>query len=267
MLPVRLRPDLRFHTQVFDFLGMSPRRSTEAMRVLEERQQRLGLRFPAAFLEWYSTEGALDLLAETFDAGVLDSSAWSDDVLATRVLHLPGCDSQAGSHFLRLESDHEPDDPIVLARTVDSSDAVAGPKLTDFIFGVIWDGRVPAATATVARAAPSDLELASLARDFVARPVTRWPDELTRRFQDGACRLTIRQSEDRASWELGADSSESLLGLARGLVRRGLCTGEAFRSQATLKTACTSCQSVISAFDERCPWCGAALQPPLPQDR
>lgn len=59
---------LRYHAHVFRLMGRTPRVSEAAVRLIERREEETGLRFPPSVREWYSLEGAVELLADNCEA-------------------------------------------------------------------------------------------------------------------------------------------------------------------------------------------------------
>ena len=54
---------LRFHQATFDLLGREPTVDSAAVALLDERERVLGIRLPTVVREWYSLEGAVEILA------------------------------------------------------------------------------------------------------------------------------------------------------------------------------------------------------------
>jgi hypothetical protein len=84
-----------YHSSVFRVLGRTPRVSEEALRLIERREEENGLRFPASVREWYSLEGAMELLA--------DNCEESDPVPLDQL----GSPEEAELGWLRVMSDRD----------------------------------------------------------------------------------------------------------------------------------------------------------------
>lgn len=55
---------LRYHQAAYVLLGQSPTVSQDAIILLEQQEKALGRELPASVREWYSLDGAVDILAE-----------------------------------------------------------------------------------------------------------------------------------------------------------------------------------------------------------
>jgi len=86
---------LKYHAAAFRVLGRTPRVSEEALQLIERREAETGLRFPASVREWYSLEGAAELLA--------DNCEESDPVPLDQL----GSQEEAELGWLRVMSDRD----------------------------------------------------------------------------------------------------------------------------------------------------------------
>lgn len=101
---------LRFHAHVFRLMGRAPRVSEAAARLIERREAETGLRFPASVREWYSLEGAVELLADNCEESdpVPLGQLGSPEEARLGWLHVMSDRDGVASWYVRLDGSDDP---------------------------------------------------------------------------------------------------------------------------------------------------------------
>jgi hypothetical protein len=101
---------LKYHAAAFRVLGRTPRVSEEALRLIERREAETGLRFPASVREWYSLEGAVELLADNCEESdpVPLGQLGSPEEARLGWLHVMSDRDGVASWYVRLDGSDDP---------------------------------------------------------------------------------------------------------------------------------------------------------------
>jgi hypothetical protein len=99
-----------YHSAVFRVLGRTPRVSQEALRLIERREEETGLRFPASVREWYSLEGAVELLTDNCEESdpVPLEQLGSAEEARLGWLHVMSDREAVASWYVRLDGSDDP---------------------------------------------------------------------------------------------------------------------------------------------------------------
>jgi hypothetical protein len=229
---------LRYHQAVFDLLGIPPVLSPSAIRLLEQRERACGTTFPPSIREWYSLEGAVDLLAR-----------YSNDDHPTPLAEL-GDPAEVAQGYLGFEVENQAvvgwyvrldgsDDPPVL----DNNDQwdedlsrvdwrLVSPAFSHFVFdqmahyfvGGWWNNTRLAALDRP----PAPEDLAHLGRIYRTGPITDDGDgtRIHRFFNKfGLIYIVTFRDEAmgglRAEWSIEGHSQDALHELARSVWHLG----------------------------------------------
>src|SRR5919197_4760568 len=182
-------PMLRFHQSACDLLGLAPTVDLDERAALTERERQLGVRLPAALVEWYSLRGAMDVLAGATGARPLGTTelgeppdGWGGGVahLVEQGLLVIRVEHQGACHWaVRLDDGA---DPRVLVEVGSQGNGVIwrlhAASFSDYVFTLAWD-RLAFVLPYCLAAQDQPLErrdLAMLEREFTQRQRTwAWP--------------------------------------------------------------------------------------------
>lgn len=208
-----------FHNTTYAMIGGKPRVSSEALALLDSLEKKCGGHLPASFKEWYSLDGAWEILAKrTSDHPIalsdLGKDRWyvegSRDFISEG--HLVFMTENQGVCHWALELNGEDDPPVVVE--VDSLPTVKWQPFADtfsaFVEVVVSDwnyGHVLSAQDVPL----TDSDLDFLRQQFNEGPMTHnWPAKTSSRFRkDDQC-LIIWAGEEQADWFLQSNSPEHL---------------------------------------------------------
>ena len=204
-----------FHSSTFRLLGVEPSTSDAAVRDIEDAGRRVGLRLPESLREWYSNEGAIEILArysnQDWPISPRDFAVteWQGDKL------LPFKNENQGVCVWAVVLDGSDDPPVYV--DVDSHGTQwneQAPTFSAYIYSCVWDyTQVIDQPASVrAQNGPLSSEAGSMLRDLFAEqpPTFGWPGSSQRRFQGKNCAILIWSGEDQADWFIGARDAPSM---------------------------------------------------------
>jgi hypothetical protein len=222
---------LRFHQSACDLLGLAPTVDLDERAAIAERERWLGVRLPAAVVEWYSLRGAMDVLAGATGDRALGaaelgepSDGWGGGLtpLVRQGLLVIRVEHQGACHWaVRLD---DGTDPRVLVEVGSQSNGVIwrlhAASFSDYVFTLAWD-RLAFVLPYCLAAQDLPLErrdLALLEQEFAQRQRTwAWPGHTNYRFERGDQRVVIWEGDGQADWSLLAGSAEGLEALGRTL--------------------------------------------------
>ena len=214
-----------FHEQTLRLLPLRPTLSERNAQILIEREQALGIRFPASIREWYSLDRSVEMLHEYSNQDrpvpLEELGAPVDrwygtgprDFLAQSLL-LIMTENQGVSHWaVRLDGSEDP--PVVVE--VDSAPNEVWQPLarnfSEFIYCQVWDFMRSQTSCGAQEVGLSVTELHYLQSTFAPGPVTHgWPGSSNYRFTTPTGRILIWHSpqEHGADWQLFADDADQL---------------------------------------------------------
>lgn len=220
---------LRFHQAAVELLPEAPQFSPENANLLDAREKKLGIAFPAAVREWYSLEGPDDLLREHSNAdfptalGDLGEpipdwyGSGTRDFVAQKLLHVLNENQGSANWAVRLDGG---DDPEVVVEVETAPDEVWLPhveKFSAFIFTRIWDWRLYPFQLQARDGKLESRDLGFLRKNLQEGPRTyHWPGRTNHRFTGPGGRVLVWDDEEgQADWHLLAESEGGLEALAR----------------------------------------------------
>jgi hypothetical protein len=215
---------LKYHRDAVSLLPHIPRFSKNSAELLYQREQQLGIEFPAAVREWYSLEGAVQLL-ERFSN---DDSAfaieelgepfddWYDggpkDFLSDKLLLFMRENQGVCNWAIRLDCGSDP--PVVVE--VDTAPAAKWLPCTDrfstFVWCQIWDHSQLAVGVSAQEIHLLKRDLSFLKSNFDELPTTYgWPGNVNYRFKSEKGAIIIWDGRDRGvDWFVSARSASDL---------------------------------------------------------
>lgn len=211
----------RFHEETPNALHVSYAPDTTALKALDARASKLGVQFPASFVEWYGMRGGIALLRqhsncdEPVDIAKLDVSS---DSVGGRIVKF--MDENQGVCGWGIPLDAGDDPPVLVAVAPEFEWRPHADTFSTFIACQVWDYEEAAERvllgAQASPLAPLDLDL--LRRTFHEKPATHgWPGKHTFGFERDDARVRIWDEGGQADWWISARSEASVAFLAREL--------------------------------------------------
>ena len=219
---------MHFHARTLELLEAAPVISESAVADLESVETRIGRKLPASVREWYSLDGACELLRR-----------YSNDDRPLEVLEfgVPRTDTLGGGpHDLlarglvvfRYENQsvcvwafgmHDGDDPpaFVDVDTQFKTWTQCAPTFSEHLYAWMWDHAKVLTKDLLVQAQNkplSDAALSFLRNNFdVGAETYGWPGHTQYRFSKNDQRILIWASDDQADWWITADREDSVSGL------------------------------------------------------
>ena len=249
---------LLFHHATAALLGRPLLLSEEALRSVENREQALGIRFPASVREWYSLSEGVDILESysNMDHPValenlgVPVEHWHNteplDLVADGLMVFLDENQYVTQWAIRL---NDTDDPEVVVRAID---AIAdrgwrhcADHFSTFIYAQVWDweteffGDPCVLQAQDQALGPADL--AFLKQRFKEGPQTfGWPGDTNYRFFSEDGKILIWDTKKRqADWMIWAPSPVALVRLAKSVWHCGSLSTELYALEECGETLLT----------------------------
>src|SRR5262245_36142444 len=214
---------LRYHRRAVGLPPKAQRFSESAHELLQQREEQLGVRFPASVREWYCLDGAVGLLERySNDDWLVDVERLGEpfdnwhgrgprDFLSENLLLFMHENQGVCNWAIKL--DGTPDPPVV----VEVDTAAAGKWLpcadhfSTFVWCQIWDHSQLAVGEQAQEAELSKHDLALLKASFPQLATTfGWPGNVNYRFATEAASILIWDGEGGADWFLTASTASDL---------------------------------------------------------
>lgn len=215
---------LKYHREAVELLDHVPAFSKSAADLLQEREEQLGISFPASVREWYSLEGAVQILERYSKAdlpfGIKELGEPFDDwygggakdFLSEKMLLFMHENQGVCNWAIRLDNDADP--PVVVE--VDTAPNAKWLPCADcfstFIWCQIWDHSQLAVGVSAQEAEFSDSDLRFLQSNYHQLPTTYgWPGSVNYRFKSEGAAILIWDGKDRGvDWFLSSPSPSKL---------------------------------------------------------
>lgn len=230
---------LRFHQATADLSRQPLILSPAAQHALSEREAACGFALPASVREWYSLEGAVDILAHhsNDDHAIplerLGASApLSHDPGPSATKRLAVMTENQGVCSWAVSLDGSDDPPVLVGMDDGTAEGDESPvvwrsfaaRFSTFVYTLVWDwptGNICSVWGIDDPLAPD--VLAYLRATFAEGPNTRhWPADVTYRFGTPDARIIIWDKRARqADWTLIGSSPDALATLLRRVWRCG----------------------------------------------
>ena len=237
---------IRFHDETLKLLNIAPAVSPNAVSELDAVEARIGRKLPASVREWYSLDGAREILRqysnndwplEIAEFGLVrhDTNGGGPHDLLARDLIVFRYENQAVCVWA-FKLDGSDDPPVSV--DVDSQFKTwtqCAPTFSEHLYAAIWDHAMVLSGDLLIQAQHrpvSATAISFLKENFDTGPETYgWPGHTQYRFSKADQRLLIWASDDQADWWLSADREKSLKELGNK-VRHCDQVGESFWSNS-----------------------------------
>jgi hypothetical protein len=212
---------LRYHAQALRLIGAVPKVAPQAAGLIVAIEGRLGRPLPASLCEWYSLEGACELLMQysNGDPPVAITDLGRDTLIAGDSLIFRHENQGVCAWAVRLNGSDDP--PVVVDYCTGFTECrPCANTFSDYVYSCVWDWGLVLNHATIQAQNPpiSDEALSFLRRDFTAELETNgWPGEIQYRFSSPDQRILVWAAKDQADWWLAGDSDDALCRLVRSL--------------------------------------------------
>lgn len=238
---------LAYHQPTLDLLDRARSFSPEVREALDRREAAAGAPLPASVREWYSLEGAVDVLrshSNSDDPVPIDQLGTREydlhetgphDYLADGLMIVIFEDQAVCTWAVRLDGTDDP--PVVIE--VDSRGVIHWQRyadtFSDFVCTWVWDYPAEPCLIDAVNPAVDAEDLAFLRANFTEHSRTHaWPGAVNYRFSAGPRRIFIRDGGrgPGSSWMLAAPDAPSLRALAEMAQGRGALSGRVFAPTA-----------------------------------
>jgi hypothetical protein len=231
---------LKYHRDAAKLLPHMPRFSESAAELVEQREARLGIRFPESVREWYSLEGAVQLLERYSN----DDSAFAvdelgepfddwygggqKDFLSNKLLLFMHENQGVCNWAIKLNGDPDPAVVVEVDTAPDAKWLHCTDRFSTFVWCQIWDHSQLAVGVSAQEIELSEHDLCFLRSNFQELHTTYgWPGSVNYRFKSENAAILIWDGEDRGvDWFVSASTAT---GLKKLLDKLWLC-GDLARS-------------------------------------
>jgi hypothetical protein len=224
------RVPIQFHEDALHELHLSYVPDAAALSALVTRSSELGVRFPAAFVEWYGMRDGITLLRqhsnsdEPVEIAKLGAPTWPfkdgnvPESEHGRMLQFMVENQGVCTWGIALDAGDDP--PVLVAVDPNFEWRAHAASFSTFIACQIWDyEKVHSGVLLAAQAgelAQVDLEL--LRPSFREKTTTHgWPTKNIFRFERADGRVIVWDGDGQADWWISAHSEENIAALAREL--------------------------------------------------
>jgi hypothetical protein len=215
---------LKYHRDAAKLLPRMPRFSKSSEELVEQREQQLGIRFPESVREWYSLEGAVQLLeqysnddlafpieelAEPFDDWY---GGGPKDFLSERLLLFMHENQGVCNWAIRLDSGPDPAVVVEVDTAPDAKWLACTDHFSTFVWCQIWDHSQHAVGVSAQEIKLSEPDLSFLRSNFQELHTTYgWPGSVNYRFKSEYSAILIWDGKDRGvDWFVSAPSASEL---------------------------------------------------------
>lgn len=210
---------LQHHAKALQLAGVQPRPAAQAAKSIAAIEHRIRRPLPASLREWYSLEGACDLLLRhsNSDPPVALADLGCSDLIARNLLPFRHENQGVCTWAVDLNGSDDPPVLVDYDKNFESPRPCAN-RFSEHVYASVWDWHCVLTNATIqAQIDPlSDEALDFLGRTFQAELVTEgWPGDTQYRFFSADQRVLIWESKDWADWWLSADNDAALLRLVQ----------------------------------------------------
>jgi hypothetical protein len=212
---------LQYHAKALKLIGAAASMAPDAMSALSAVEARIGQRLPASLREWYSLEGACDILRRysNGDPPVAVADLGRNGLMAGDLLVFRHENQGVCSWAAWLNGR---DDPPVFVDYDAGSRAyrACANTFSEYVYACLWDWGLVLKNALIqAQNAPVSPEaLAFLRSNFKAEIETSgWPGDMQYRFFSSDQRILVWAAKDQADWWLAGDGEEAVFRLVNAL--------------------------------------------------
>ena len=222
---------LKYHQKTFNLLRKKPVISSEAVNLVNQYENKFGIKLPAAVREWYSLDGAVDILEKicsiipiSINISEQKFSNWYDsgpyDFISNGLLLIAREVQGVANWAIKLDGT---DDPPVLIEVDTAPNMIWNTYIehfSDFIYVTVWDSFYDLSPRELTLSAQdkkiSNRDLDFLKHNFNQECCTHyWPGQNNYRFfKEDKC-ILIWDGKDEADWFIWAKSKDSLRELVK----------------------------------------------------
>jgi hypothetical protein len=216
--------ELRFHRNVASLLREMPPVSRASVELIAQSEEQLGIRFPKSVREWYSLDGAVNILERHSNCdspvGIRDLGKPFDDwygggprdFVSEKLLVFMHENQGVCNWVIVLDGSSDP--PIVVEVDTAPNDKwlPCSEHFSTFVWCQIWDHTSHSFGVMAQETELADVDIEYLASCFPRNPTTfGWPGKTNYRFGAQDSGILIWDGEDSGvDWHLSARTSHGL---------------------------------------------------------
>lgn len=218
-----MNTELKYHRDAVNLLPEVPRFSVSSAELLRKREEQLGIKFPDSVREWYSLDGAVNLLelysnndspVEIDKLGDLFEDWYGGgpkDFLSERILLFMHENQGVCNWAISLDGSSDPPVIVEVDTAPNAKWLPCADKFSTFIWCQIWDHSQHSVGVSA-----QEIELTKVDLDFLKsnfrqhRTTNSWPGNANYRFESTDARILIWEGEDQADWFLSASTASDL---------------------------------------------------------
>jgi hypothetical protein len=215
---------LKYHRDAVALLGRAPASSNSAIDLLRQREDQLGVTFPASVREWYSLEGAVQILEQysnadsPFEIEKLGEpfDNWygggPKDFLSEKMLLFMHENQGVCNWAIRLDNDADPPVVVEVDTAPNAKWLTCADRFSTFVWCQIWDHSQLAMGVSAQETDFFESDLHFLQSNFHQLPTTYgWPGSVNYRFKSEDATILIWDGRDRGvDWFLSSPSPSKL---------------------------------------------------------
>ncbi len=215
---------IKYNRDAIPLLPTPPQFSDRAVEGLGRRERELGIRFPDAVREWYSLEGAVDLLRQfsNTDHPVPIEKlgeplpnwrrAGPRDFLAQGLVVFIRENQFVCNWAFRLDESPDPEVLVKIDTALEDEWLRCADTFSTFVYCQVWDYRQGGTQVSAQEVALDAADLQFLSATFPKRPSTHgWPGKTNYRFEAENGHILLWDGENRgADWFISAKTPASL---------------------------------------------------------
>lgn len=219
--------EITYHSAACAMAGLPAQASRERSAILAERQRQLGVLFPAAVVEWYAVDGAVEFQAAHTDDHVMGLDElglpyFDDDYVAEGLMLITNENQDCYTLVVPLGGSADPPVQLMDPFDLELAEAAAlrepfADTFGDYVRASVWDAVVQQAPQQrTLDGVPFSADVLDALRTTADEeaPATGLPgDRTTYRWGFGGCRLTAAVHGGEAVVHVGADTRDRLDGL------------------------------------------------------
>jgi hypothetical protein len=215
---------IKYHRDAVKLLPHAPVFSKSSAELVQQREQQLGIRFPASVREWYSLEGAVQLLERYSN----DDSAFAieelgkpfddwygggpRDFLSDNLLLFLHENQGVCNWAIKLDIGPDPAVVVEVDTAPDAKWLACTDRFSTFVWCQIWDHSQLAVGVSAQEIELSEHDLHFLRSNFYEIHTTYgWPGSVNYRFKSEKAAIRIWDGKDRGvDWFVSAPSATEL---------------------------------------------------------
>lgn len=215
---------LKYNRDAVKLLRHLPAFSISAADLLRKREEQLRIKFPAAVVEWYSLENAVQILASHSNSDSLIEieefgkpfQNWygggPKDFLAEQLLLFMQENQGVCNWAIRLDDDADPSVVVEVDTAPNAKWIRCADHFSTFVWCQIWDHSPLAVSVSSQEIELVDRDVCYLQANFQQLHTTYgWPGRVNYRFESAKASILIWDGKDRGvDWFLSAPTAPDL---------------------------------------------------------